>query len=69
MSGNDGRATKRIRCRKPVAGRASPAWIRYRFFGNEGKNQRPDVLGNSAPDPGEAPGVPLRRWVGGEGVR
>jgi hypothetical protein len=28
-------------------GCALPAWIRCRFFGNEGKTQRPDVPGNS----------------------
>ena len=38
-------------------GGASPAWIRCRFFGNEGKNQRPDVFGNSKPGPGRARGA------------
>src|SRR6266852_7555778 len=39
------------------SGRASPAWIRCRFFGNEGKYQLPEVLGNSESDPGEARGA------------
>ena len=48
------------------AGGASPAWIRCRFFVNEGKTQRRDVPGNSSPT-GRSSGRRLGLRVGGEG--
>ena len=39
------------------AGRASPAWIRCRFFGKEGNKQRLDFPLTPSPTRGEAPGV------------